>query len=127
MDSSDEELVVVDPTADSQKRVKLVKKEKKDKKNEAGKDQKSKFQTISKNFAPNESPDEQHKYYYRAFIGGGFYVSLAKWLRNNQKYIQIRKSATSGANVPVENFRQLKAAINDLGANCPKLLKRKPN
>ncbi len=82
---------------------------------------KKSFKTITKNYCPDDAPDKQHKYYFRAFIGGGFHVSLAKWLRNNQKYIQIRK-ATTGANIPVSQFKYLKKAIIDMENDCPKEL-----
>lgn len=82
---------------------------------------KKSFKTITKNYCPDDAPDKQHKYYFRAFIGGGFHVSLAKWLRNNQKYVQIRK-ATTGANIPVSQFKYLKKAILDMEKGCPKEL-----
>lgn len=75
------------------------------------------FKTITKNYCPDDAPDSQHKYYFRAFIGAGFHVSLAKWLKNNQKYVQIRKGG-AGANVPVSQFQFLKQAILDLETNC---------
>lgn len=85
---------------------------------------KKQFKTITKNFAPEDTPDKAHKYYYRAFIGGGFHVSFAKWLKNNQKYIQIRKGAggPTGANVPVSQYKHLRNAINDIEKLCPKEL-----
>lgn len=86
--------------------------------------QKKQFRTITKNFAPDDAPDQNHKYYYRAFIGGGFNVTFAKWLKNNQKYIQIRKGFgnSMGANVPVAQYTHLKNAINDIEKLCPKEL-----
>lgn len=82
---------------------------------------KQKFKTITKNYCPDDAPDNQHKYYFRANIGTGFTVSLAKWFKNNQKYIQIRK-ATTGANIPISQYKYLKKAILDLERLCPKAL-----
>lgn len=71
------------------------------------------FKTITKNYCSDDAPDKQHKYYFRAFIGGGFHVSLAKWLKNKQKYIQIRK-ATAAANILVSQIKFLKKKIMDI-------------
>jgi len=129
---SGEDEATVSESEISQKRFKVVKKKATGPK--PGKKEKPKvmraskkgFKTITKNYAPDESPDDQNKYYFRAFIGGGFYVSLAKWIRNNQKYIQIRKSATSGANIPLAQFKYLKEAIEDMEKDCSNLIYAKP-
>ncbi|ODM87228.1 Deoxyuridine 5'-triphosphate nucleotidohydrolase [Orchesella cincta] len=47
---------------------------------------------ITKHYAPSDSSDEMHKYYFKGPIGGGYHVAFCQWLKNKQNYIQIRKS-----------------------------------
>lgn len=110
----DEELQVASDQEFSQKRLKIGKKEK-----IITKGKKTSHKMVEKNYAPNEAPDKSHKYYFRAHIGAGYHVSVAKWLKNNLNYVQIRK-ATTGANVPIQQYECLKQAIIDIEKNVPK-------
>ncbi|ODM89555.1 Deoxyuridine 5'-triphosphate nucleotidohydrolase [Orchesella cincta] len=73
---------------------------------------------ITKHYAPSDSSDEMHKYYFKGPIGGGYHVAFCQWLKNKQNYIQIRKSSAIGANIPAQFYANLKAAVNDVGVGA---------
>ncbi len=93
----EEEEEISDNEASQKKFLKLIGKKKTTGKKVVSK--KRPFKTITKNYCPDDAPDSQHK------------------LKNNQKYIQIRKGGT-GANIPVTQFKWLKQAILDLEQTC---------
>lgn len=70
---------------------------------------------VRKDYAPPES-DENNIIVYEALVGGGHYVRLSNWTKNEKWYVQIRKTATSGVNMPVEYFVAFKKAIDDVAA-----------
>jgi hypothetical protein len=83
---------------------------------------------IRVNFAPGEKKaGSQNIVMWEGYIGNDWYIRYQKWLTNNQEYICIRKSNTQGANVPIENFWGLKAALGVLAQQCKGNLPEQPN
>lgn len=58
--------------------------------------------------------DEMNRVIYEALVGGGNYVRLSNWAKNDKRYFQLRKSQTSGINMPIEYLAALKRAMADI-------------
>lgn len=71
------------------------------------------LKVIKRDYAPEEK-DSENIFYYDAAVGGGFNLRLSHWLRNDKFYIHLRKSSTSGANIPIEYLPAIKKALSDV-------------
>lgn len=72
---------------------------------------------VFKNFAPKDGPEGDNEVHYDAHIGGGYHIKLQTWNKNSKKYFCLRK-ATTGANLEIQYYKNLKKALEDMEDTC---------
>jgi len=86
---------------------------------------KQSMKTVVKNYASEEKNDE-NIILFDGTLGSGYTCKLSKWMKNEQCYIQIRRSSTAGVNIPAGLHSTLYKALKDMQKKFPSIVEAPP-
>jgi hypothetical protein len=80
----------------------------------------------ARNFAPQgesiDSIKNDNDTHWEAFIGSGYWVRLSTWVKNQKKYVSLRKNQNIGANIEAQYLDCIIVALQAMRAECLHIL-----